>query len=236
MMRIFVAVMLVLALAYAAAADIKIQDWGFESDKGGSFPAGFVRGKANAEAGRWEVLADAKGASVANVLGRIPSDKLGPLPQVIFIEGAETGNLDLTVRIKAVSSGEGQGGGIVFRAQDDRNYYVVWIDQPGNLVRMDKVVNGDPSPLQDLKVNVEIGKWHLLRLSIRGPELEAFFDNRNFLSAREDSWQHASYTKGKVGLWARGAGATYFDNIRFTPTDEGTGSKALGGTETTIIK
>jgi hypothetical protein len=219
-----------------ALADITIQDWGFESDKPGNLPKGFVPGNANGEAGRWEVTTDAKAPSVPNVLGRVPTDKAGPLPQVIFIEGAEASNLDLTVRIKAASGGEGQGGGMVFRAQDDRNYYVVWIDQPGNLVRMDKVVNGERVPLQELKVNVEVGKWHLLRLSIRGPELEAFFDNRNFLSAREDSWQHASYKKGKVGLWARGAGATYFDNIRFILMDDGTGSGALGGSETTIIK
>ena len=34
----------------------------------------------------------------------------------------------------------------------------------------------------------------------------------------------------------RGPGVVYFDNVRFTPMDEGTGSAPLGGTETTIIK
>ena len=85
-------------------------------------------------------------------------------------------------------------------------------------------------------VEAKTGQWHNLRLSIRGPMLEAFFDNRRFLSAREDEWQHSSYKHGKIGLWARGPGVVYFDNVRLTRMDEGTGSVPLGGTETTIIK
>src|SRR5207247_8536381 len=99
------------------------------------------------------------------------------------------------------------------------------------LVRPDKLSNGETKTLQDRLVEPKSGQWHNLRLSIRGPVLEAFFDNRRFLSAREDEWLISLYKHGKIGLWARGPGVVYFDNVRFTPMDEGTGTVAVGGTE-----
>ncbi len=97
------------------------------------------------------------------------------------------------------------------------------------------MVNGETKTLQELQVESKPGAWQSLRLSIRGPILEAFL-NKKSLSAREEAWEFGRYKKGRVGLWARGTGSIYFDNVRFTPMDGGTGSTPLGGTETTIIK
>lgn len=235
--RMLGASLVALALVSPAGADFKIQGWTFDQDALGNPPAGFIVGMANMEAGRWEVTADAKSASPSHVLSRIPSDKPNPAPQVIFLDGIEAMNLDMTIRIKAVSSGDGQGGGVVFRADDERNYYVVWLSPQEKLVRMDKVVSGEAKTLQVLKVEtLEPGRWHNLRLTIRSAEMEALYDNRQILSAREEAWEFGRYKKGKVGLWARGPAVTYFDNVRFTSMDEGTGGTPLGGTETTIIR
>ena len=68
---------------------------------------------------------------------------------------------------------------MIFRAVDDRNYYVAWFSPQEKLVRLDRVVNGEVKPLQDLKVeNADIGRWHILRVSAIGPVLEAFFDKK----------------------------------------------------------
>lgn len=238
MIRIFLTVLAVLIVGSPAeAADFKIQSWTFDKDSPGSPPSGFVVGKTNGEGGRWEVAADTKALSASHVLSRIPSGQPSPAPQVIFIDGVEAMNLDLTVRIKTASSGEGQGGGVVFRADDERNYYVVWLSPQEKLVRIDKVVNGEAKTLGDLSVeSMESDKWHSLRLTIRGSEMEALFDNRQIIAAHEGAWEFGRYKKGKLGLWARGPAATYFDNVRYTSMDGGTGSAPLGGTETTIIK
>ncbi|MBI3809117.1 MAG: hypothetical protein HY284_01480 [Nitrospirae bacterium] len=230
------AAIVMFALGNPAWADFKILDWSFDKDAPGNPPAGFAVGNTNGTSGRWEVTADARSSSPPHVLARIPSGSPGREPQVIFIENAEAANLDITVRMKAVAAGEGQGSGIVFRAVDDRNYYVVWLSPLEKLVRLDRVVNGEVKPLQDLKVeNADIDKWHILRLNVVGPVFEAFFNNRQFLSARDEAWEFGRYAKGKVGLWAQGSATTYFDNVRFTAMDGGTGSAPLGGTESTII-
>jgi len=235
MMRVIGALLAVLVAGGLARADFQFQDWWFDRDQPGQLPSGFAPGSSNVGSGRWEVKADPLSASPPNVLAHISSDQEGLSPQVLFLEKVEAANLELSVRIKAAQDGEGQGSGVIFRAQDDRNYYVVWLSPRENLVRLDKVVNGQAQTLQEIQVETKPGTWQSLRLSIRGPILEAFL-NKRFLSAREEAWEFGRYKKGKLGLWNRGAGVVYFDNIRFTLMDGGTGSVPLGGTETTIIK
>jgi hypothetical protein len=230
--QVLLSVLVLLGVAGSARADVKILDWSFDRDAPGSFPAGFVAGKATGEAGRWEVTIDPKATSLPHVLALIGPDQAGAGPQVIFIEGAEAGNLDLTVRIKAVPGGSGQGGGFVFRAQDDRNYYVVWLSPEEKLIRLEKVVDGGVTPIQDLKVeSAEPGKWHTLRVLVHGAVMEAIFENSQVLSGREDKWQFATYKKGKVGLWARGGVPTYFDTIRYINMDDTTTTSGPFGGE-----
>lgn len=235
MMRVIGALLAVLVAGGLARADFQFQDWWFDRDQPGQLPSGFALGSSNVGSGRWEVKADPLSSSPPNVLAHISSDQAGLFPQVLFLEKVEAANLELSVRIKAAQDGEGQGSGVVFRAQDDRNYYVVWLSPRENLVRLDKVVNGQPQTLQEIQVETKAGTWQSLRLSIRGPILEAFL-NKRFLSAREEAWEFGRYKKGKLGLWNRGAGVVYFDNIRFTLMDGGTGTMPLGGDESTIIK
>lgn len=237
MKGLWLSTVLLVAVGGLAQADIKIQDWRFDNDAPGSFPAGFIADSRGSQGGRWEITLDPKAPSPPNVLANTNGDGTDQQPRLIFLADAEAGNLDLTVRIKALSGGEGQGGGIIFRALDDRSYYVVWLSPQEKLLRLERVVDGRRKTLQDLKVETaEVDRWHTLRLSIRGPLLEAVYDSRHVLSAREDAWQHGVYKKGKLGLWAQGSAATQFDNLRVTAMDEGTGSGPLGGTESTIVR
>ena len=216
----------------AVAGDIKIQEWKFDKDTPGQVPSGFTPGKLHSEGGRWEVAADAKAPSPSNVLVRAATARSEKEPQSIFIDGLEAGSLDLTVRLIEPSAGESQGGGVVFRASDEQNYYVVWLSSEEKLLRLDKVVNGEISHLQDLMVDTgEPGKWHTLRLLIHGPVMEAIFNNRQFLSGREEKWEFGSYKKGKIGLWAKGKGAVYFDTVRYTNMDDTSASQNPFGTE-----
>jgi hypothetical protein len=206
--------------------DIKILEWKFDKDAVGTVPEGFAPSQVNRDAGRWEVATDPRAPSPPNVLARQATEQ-PTKDQIIYVDGLEAGSLDLTVRLNVGADGEGQGGGVVFRAEDERNYYVIWLSPHEKLLRLDKVVNGQVTHLQDLTVDSsDAGKWHTLRLLIHGPVMEAIFNNRQFLSGREETWAFGTYKKGKVGLWAKGAAPVYFDTVRYTDMD---GSTAASG-------
>jgi len=214
------------------AGDIKIQEWRFDKDAPGSVPAGFVPGEINNGAGQWQVIADPKAPTPPNVLGRTATDSVEK-PQLIFIEGLEPGSLDLTLLLRTGAGGEKQGAGVVFRASDERNYYLIWISPAEKRLRLDKLIDGETTHLQDLALDLaDPGKWHTLRVMIHGPLMEAVFNNRQFLSGREEKWEFGTYAKGKVGLWASGENPTYFDTVRYTNMDETTSSSGPFGVET----
>src|SRR2546422_5603283 len=150
MMRVIVALLAVLVAGGLARADFQFQDWWFDRDQPGQLPSGFALGSSNVGSGRWEVKADPLSSSPPNVLAHISSDQAGLFPQGLFLEKGEAANPELSVRVKAAQDGEGQGSGVGFRAQDERNYYVGWLSPPANLVRLDKGVNGPPQNLQEV--------------------------------------------------------------------------------------
>ena len=235
-MRIIVGLLLMLGVAMPAVSmNIRIQEWKFDKDAPGSIPVGFVPGKLNSEAGRWQVAKDPKVTSAPNVLVWQGTDRAAK-DQILFIDGLEAGSLDLTLRIKSATAGEGEGAGVVFRAVDERNYYLIWLSPQEKLLRLDKVVNGQLTHLQDLSVDsVEPGRWHTLRVLINGPLMEAVFNNRQPLSGREETWAFGTYKKGKVGLWAKGDGPMYFDTVRYTDMDDSTASNEPFGREPTAV-
>src|SRR3989442_683475 len=147
MMRVIGALLAVLVAGGLARAYFQFPYWGFGRDQPGQLPSGFALGPSNVGSGRWEVKADPLSSSPPNVLAHISSDQAGLFPQVLFLEKVEAANLELSVRIKAAQDGEGQGSGVVFWAQDDRNYYLGLLSPREDLVRVGKVVKCQPQNL-----------------------------------------------------------------------------------------
>jgi len=117
-------------------------------------------------------------------------------------------NADVHVALRAVDGQHDQGGGLVWRARDARNYYLArWNPLEGNL-RAYKVVDGTRTQILDKPVQAGPG-WHKLRVWFLRERIEIWFDEK---SAGE--FGDATFlTPGMVGLWTKSDARTQFDDL-----------------------
>ncbi len=99
--------------------------WGFDSNAPGQPPAGFSFGRTGKGApGRWLVRAEKDAPSVPNVLVQVSADRTGYRFPVAVANGPGLRDLKLSVSCKPVSGKVDQACGLVFRYQDENNYYI----------------------------------------------------------------------------------------------------------------
>src|SRR5439155_18022711 len=111
----------------------------------------------------------------------------------------------IAVKFKAIAGSEDRAAGLVWRARDANNYYVVRANALEDNVVLYKTVNGVRSPL-DIVVRkggfgvgapVPVIRWHSLRIDFKGSRLTVHY-NGNQLFVVEDSTLSDA---GKLGLW-----------------------------------
>src|SRR3954466_12529671 len=95
--------------------------WDFEKDTEGKLPAGWSAAKTGEGPGSvWKVVATGAGRA----LGQTSSEGPNTLFNLCVVEGAKHADVDLSVRVKAISGEKDRGGGLVWRYRDKNNYYV----------------------------------------------------------------------------------------------------------------
>src|SRR5688572_13921905 len=142
----------ILGVLPASAAVLHIN---FSQARMNETPPGFrsaVSGEG--KAGEWKIVEDERETTLAPSgagssvtirrqvlaqLGGSPADEHFPL---LILEGETFDDFTLTTRFKTVSGTVEQMAGIVFRFQDERNYYVVRASSLGKSFRFYKVVEG----------------------------------------------------------------------------------------------
>jgi hypothetical protein len=197
---------LALAACFATAAlseeAAKPTVFNFDADKAGEAAKGW-----EAAVGTWKVAADDTAPSGPNVLAQTAA---GPGPQfnVALATAADFKNLDLSVRLKAVSGEKDQGGGPVWRAKDARNYYVCRWNPLEDNFRLYKVIDGKRTQLATADLKAPAG-WRTLRVVMKGDAIECHLDGKKLLEAKDDALKDA----GKVGLWTKADAATNFDDL-----------------------
>jgi len=198
--------MLVLAGIFVTAAlskeAAKPTVFNFDADKAGEAPKGW-----QAAVGTWKVAADETAPSKPNVLAQSAA---GPNAQfnVALATNTSLKDLDLAVKMKAVSGEIDQGGGPVWRAKDAKNYYVCRWNPLEDNFRLYKVVEGKRTQLANADLKAEPG-WRTIRVTMKGEQIECYLDGKKVVEAKDDTFKDA----GKVGLWTKADAATHFDDL-----------------------
>jgi hypothetical protein len=129
-----------------------------------------------------------------------------------IVEKIAVKDVDLSVKLRANGGKNDQGGGIVWRYKDEKNYYVCRINPLEGNYRVYKVVDGKRTQLQSADVNTEADKWYALRVVMTDNQMICYLDGKKLLEASDDTIKDA----GMVGVWTKADAATSFDNVSVT--------------------
>ncbi len=204
-----------LSLPFFSAVNIN-----FDSTKLGELPAGWTSTLTNHGAPpRWVVLRDPNAPSRPNVLAQDSrADSLFSFPMCLF-DKVTCLDGDVSVRMKIISGKDCQDAGLVFRAADANNYYLVRASAHEHNIAMFRVVNAhlEPVPVKGARAGavgvlhpVRIGDWNLLRVTYRGNQATVFFNHRKVFDAIDGGLK----TSGRSGVWTRADTVAYFDDFR----------------------
>ncbi len=128
---------------------------------------------------------------------------------VAVLEDQKFSDLDVSVRFRPVSGKEDASGGIIFRAKDGRNYFLVRANALENNFRLYTIVNGKRSTVASARVEEpKLGTWHTIRVVATGPRVQAYLDNAPLLDH-----QDKTFTEGWVGLWTKADSVTEFADL-----------------------
>jgi hypothetical protein len=188
------------------AGDEAKKTWNFDDDQAGAIAKGFTN-----DAGEWKVVDSDSGKALAQT-----ASSPGPFFNVTLIDGTSAKDVDLTVKLKAVEGQRDQGGGLVWRAKDAKNYYIARYNHLEDNYRVYKVVDGKRSqPFQNADIKHHDG-WTTLRVTMKGDHIACYYDGKKYLDVHDSTFPEA----GKIGLWSKADARSQFDQLTLKGVDD----------------
>jgi hypothetical protein len=188
----------ILVVPLFAGAPAK-KTWTFDDDQAGLIATGFTN-----EVGEWRVASTPDGKVLAQT-AKSPN----PVFNVTLISDTNAKDVDLSVRMKAIAGKNDQGGGLVWRAKDAKNYYVARNNPLGaGSYNVYKVVDGKRSMFKGVPLRRTDG-WHTLRVVMTGDHIECYHDGKKYLDVHDSTFPEA----GKIGLWSKSDAQSQFDDL-----------------------
>ena len=182
----------------------KPKEWDFDQDKIGEIGRGF-----SGESGEWKIVADETAPSKGQVLAQLARSE-GAAFNLALVKDIKAKQLELSVKFKAVAGKEDQGGGVVWRAKDAKNYFLCRYNPLEENLRAYKIVDGKRTILESVDIEHTEG-WHTLRVTTRDERITLFLDGEPRSSFLNDSFKDA----GMIGLWTKADAQTHFDDLIF---------------------
>jgi hypothetical protein len=187
----------------------------FSDDTVGQAPKGFefAHTARVGAPGKWVVQAEGSNKYLAQV---DPDDTRSRFP-VAVVSDVMAADVDLSARFRPVSGRVDQAAGLVWRFQNEDNYYIVRANALENNVVLYKVEKGKRTDLPvkgegrtyGKKAQVPSGQWSTLRVVATGSRFEVFFNGSKLYEVEDTTFTQA----GKTGLWTKADSVTQFDDV-----------------------
>ena len=195
------------------ASPLSAETASFGGDAIGAAPRGWVLTMTGRGTPKWTVERDDSLSPVANVLKQ-SGKATYPLA---LKEGTNIQDGFVEVRFKPIAESEDRAGGIVWRAKDANNYYVVRANALEDNVVLYKTVNGTRSSLDlvgqngsyGVKTAVPANQWHTLRVEFSGSRFKVSFNGKPVFEVEDNTFPDG----GMIGLWTKADSVTTFANL-----------------------
>lgn len=184
----------------------------FDSQKPGKLPANWtVTSTATTQTPRWEVRLDATAPSRPNVFEQLSTTLPDNDFSFAIFDKAICRDGDLSVKFKiAAGPRRIKSAGMVWRYQDQANYYLLAFSVDEKNVGLYRVQDGKMRTIAMVPHELRTGQWDVAKVMFRGPHFRVFVGNRQLFDATDDSLG----APGKTGLWTRAGTVASFDDFR----------------------
>lgn len=156
------------------------------------------------------------------VLAQTNADATGSRFPVAVLADVSTVDVDLSVRFKPVSGRVDQAAGLVWRYQDEDNYYIVRANALEDNVVLYKVEKGTRTDLPvkgegrtyGKKADVPAAQWSTLRIVASGQRYEVYLNDAKLYEVEDTTFTQS----GRVGVWTKADSVTQFDDLTVVTT------------------
>jgi len=196
----------------------------FSTNVLGAEPKGFATFVAGGgDPSRWQVvlaevpsqfqpvLKDTPTINKLPVLAQLSQDTTNERYPVLYFPAERYGDFTFTTRFRMVSGSREQIAGVVFRLQDERNFYVVRASARGNL-RFYKFVEGQRTQPIGNDLPIRKGQWYELTIKAEANRIDVLLDGKSAIPTLTDS----SFTVGKVGFMTKSDAVSEFMDAKVT--------------------
>jgi hypothetical protein len=171
---------------------------------------------------QWEVIRDPRAPTRQNVLAQVsPAAAESEYPLAIY-DRAQCTDGDLSVKFKITGGRHAETAGIVWRYQDQNNYYLLDFSADENRIVLYRVQDGQRRPIPilgtkpgstGLRHEIHLNQWYVAKVTFQGSRVRVSFGNRRLFDAVDTGIQ----TQGKTGLWTKAGTMAEFDDYHVGP-------------------
>ncbi|MGI8524987.1 MAG: family 16 glycoside hydrolase [Pseudolabrys sp.] len=190
----------------------------FDDGLAGTAPAGWTLTMTGKGVPKWTIEADPTAPTKPNVLTQ--SGK-ATFPVALKTDSSIRDGF-VEVKFKANAGSEDRAAGLIWRAKDANNYYVVRANALEDNVVLYKTVKGVRNPLDivgrkggyGVNVPVQALQWHTLRVEFAGTRFKVIYNEKPVFEVEDATFQDA----GMIGLWTKADSVTAFDDFVYRET------------------
>jgi hypothetical protein len=203
------ALAVVLAVGGALAQGLAPISVNFDDMNPGYPPRGFTGGGPV----KWAIEEEPRPAKRGKLLAERSRGDAKDRIAICLFDLTRPRDLEVQVAFRIAEGEVAQSAGLVLRAVDAANFYLVSADAKRKLVALSRVVGGIEYEVMPGNAVLELGRWHTLKVKAERDRLYVFLDGAKLFELYDERHVRG----GRAGVATRADTLAFFDEFVLTP-------------------